>query len=618
MRFKVVGLFFMLVASLSQANSLFGQEQSSEISQSLQVQVVDHEGQGVADVRVLPWAGAYLGAEGTTDQSGFVSLESLSGYGGLAIVAPDRIAEFVPLSFGADVITVVLQKAHTITGQVLFPVKHATARPKELSLFGPSEDELPSLPFSVSVALDELEIYQGGCDLTLDEEGRFQVHGIYEGWQSTTFLYPHGQVEVVEGEVEIDSFWGEFVVTSDTEHLVLDYFAMPEITGRIVMEGAQWQAEDVFLDIEFECEGLEEPLTATVFNDVDGSIQSSLNLPEGELRQAWYDGTLDLKLNRISANLETYYRSSGIPIEIDVSDRESLFELGDILLEPFESFDVRVLDQQGAPIAHAAIDADALGDLGDENGFVLVLPGEEPTELIVGAPGYKTATFPWPSDTEEVVEVVLEKDTKLNIVWQLPKETDLDDLSLMIRNPEGETVIRGELQLLREARIRIGYDISWKYERDPANAEDQSVFEYWISSGVDEVIIWGLESGVPLEISLAGSLGNQIFKPQTITLKPQEHRTVEMEVNFVPRVLRGTVVDKDGAPIVEGEIYFGGLEGDYESGYISQTGDFEITGLATETINLAIVADGFEDVVMRNLTINADGSPIQIAMDSAE
>jgi hypothetical protein len=619
MQWNVAGLFMMLMASIGQASTLFAQDQEANIQHKLQVQVVDHAGHPVANVRVLPWVGAYLGEEGFTDDAGFVSLEPLSGYGGLAIVAPNRIAEFAPMTLGADVVTIVLQKGQTITGQVNFPVKKAQSIPKEISLLGPSGEYLPSLPFSVSYALEELEIFQGGCDLPLDEEGRFHVEGIYQGWDSSIFFYPEGVVQLVEGDVESDEDWGESIIlTSATEHVVMDFIAMPRVSGRLltVRDGAP--IEDAIIDVEIEIKGFDEPLSAFAFNDADGSFEGFLELPEGEMLQAWRNGTLALKPSSAILIVETFDRPSGIEFEFDLTDRQNPFDFGDIHMEQEGTFGVRVVDAQGAPVANAAVDADAIGEHTDEAGYVLVLPGEEPETMIVGAPGYRTTSFPLPGQLEEITEVVLEKDTNLVISWQLPKHVDLDDLVLSISNPDGETILRREMQLMREARIRFGYGISWRHERNEADAEPQSDFEYWLSTGINEVHAWGFEANVPLEISLLDQLGNQILKTQTIELKEQEHRTVEMEVNFIPRVLRGRVVDEDGATITEGELFFGDLEGDYEAAYMTEAGDFEITGLATEKLDLVIVVDGFDDVVLEELSVPADGMPIDVVMKAVK
>ncbi len=311
-------------------------------------------------------------------------------------------------------------------------------------------------------------------------------------------------------------------------------------------------------------------------------------------------------------------------IEIEPIELHGDWDIGDLpLFDPRGTVELHLLvrETDGTPIAGAmaVVDTSSPSSEPTDAEGRTSLRGVEPgvSQIAVYAAGY------------EVVEVDVPPEPPDELVVTLPRGTLLE---LRFRTPDGEPAGSVEARLsaaafpYRTDRPIRSYQAYRQagcsyYSRPTAPTDEFVVRLNALREG--RVVLNDLVPGLPLRLRVDGPFGTAIQEQDIAPLRPEEHRTVEVDLPRGPRSLRIRVLDTAGNPLPQASVTVRWSPPDYPrslrslGGGVSEEGERVFSTIYAETVSLSVEAERHASIREDDLEIPDDDSFVEFRLAGA-
>lgn len=594
------------------ASTSFADEYSRS---TVRVQVLDPDGVGVEDVRLIPWVGIEIGEEQVTNASGMAEFEFLNGFGGIAFASAHRFIEWQPMVLGQELIIHQFQRGQVLAGQLSFSDE---ASRREFTVLEAAFDDYPfysQVPESVESRLNDLGWFEWECDLLIEEDGSFRLEGLPADWIGNISTKGGFLISSFRGSAEM-VWYKSLFLPGPAQDLEIEVSIAPTFRGRLVAANPGLKVEDrsAYLRViwadgsVFYSEGC--------WVDEQGYFEDTIWPQDDQEYRAWQNDLPHLA----PARVEVFSYKQRFAIGDSIPQRRAdsaIWDLGEISVHDFETVQITVQNQQGEPLrsAYAAAQDERGKTFGpsDARGIIHLSPDDRNQALSVGAPGYETMLLAVPEDGIEGGVVTLEAVTDLTLFWQFPAHVDMSGLYVEILNLDDQVILKKSLFEEVEARLRETGGFDWWAARK-GFAEGRTNGQWGFDAQQRELRIWGLEPEIELEIQMLDALDMPIAQKEILILEPGERRRHELQVLVLPRALIGQVVNQKGQPLTEGEYYFGTDAENGSHSSLDESGFFMREAVGTPTVWVEVTVPGYGMYVNESLEIPKDGSPVKIVM----
>jgi hypothetical protein len=581
-----------------------------------QVRVLNPDGSGAENVRVLPWLGKEFQEEVLTNEAGEATLLGLEGYGGYAILPPDRLSLHSTHTFDGSPIHIQLQEGAELSGRVFFKKPRESQEPFFLRVSSKSLPDLEGIPIAISNDFGSKKPGVASAILNIDEAGNFRLSSLPDSWAGRIHL-PHGYIACSVdpiGEVEDHGF---ITIPHVVNNLALQVLELPAFTGRVVspdgsegVAGASIWLGAFLNDKENDTYGLMGR------SGEDGQFRIPIYASNAEEKKAWCANVADIHPYSVNVQISDSDEWAEVAIPLELHGKVSPWDLGDLPMQERVDLRFRALDEHGQPIAGALAYSFELSEPTDEDGYSQVAISEETTEVRVAAHGFETASKQVPSSLEDVLDFTLTKAVHLQVSWIVPEGMDMSLYTLRIDSEEHVFQSGDGAMDHVESRFRRSFGLDNRNSRR-SGISGSTQTHFRLESNQAEFDIWGLQSGVPMKVMLAGRLKSPLTTSTSLVFSPGEERVLELPAFGMPALFSGTVVDESGAPL-DRVMVMVNSETMGTGGTTSSEGKFSFSGLVARRIpSLTLRKSGFANIRLEDYLVPQDGKPVEFIMERA-
>ncbi|MBC8406104.1 MAG: sigma-70 family RNA polymerase sigma factor [Planctomycetes bacterium] len=585
------------------------------VGNGLTVRVVDDEGNGVAEARVVPWSGQEVFEEGYTDATGTVVFGQLDGDGGFAVLAPGYLTAYFLRDLDKKNMELQLPSGRSVAGEVKFIGKRHNPNSFRMKLMTRPHQDPQGVPEAVLARFQWLNVHPGFTYFLLDEENKFRVHGLPVDWAGRIELPTGALFETVGGTMTIDT-WNQAVLSAPSENLLITVREMRGISGRVVTPTGGHGVGGVEVSVGAFIEGIGMyPVFSGVESNEDGSFYTPIWLTSEKEYEQWKTHPKTLEPKRVDVTLGGNSDWAGTKFRFDGEDRADIFVLGDLPMAEWELQKIHVVDEQGQPIAGAIAFAGAMSEPTEESGNlkVQVRPGVE--EIAVSAPGFGIVKKSLVNNAPEVLEFVLPRAVQVTVKWQGSDDMPRSTLMLQIQSEGAIFVDTQDIESILGRQFRSAFGVNiWS---GGGTGSGGSYNQWKLESDQTELTLWGLMPGTPMEVSLVGSTMATLSTSGLIELTPGEDREILLPPIQTPVDFNGKILDSNGNGLEGVEI---SLTSNQRHIFMEKTrpdGSFTFKGLASTRAAIDLRLPGYANQTLAEFLVPDDGSTVEYIMDAA-
>lgn len=498
------------------------------------------DGSLVRNVRVAVLQHDEVVGRGTDDEGGVIAFDAITGGADVFVVGEDVLVTHLVGDFAPGRrVELTLPRRASVRGRVFVDSRIATEPIPFLVLFGtplPYPDELTQ---DVRDAIDVTGPYQSELFVLSRADGTFALEGLPLGL-SLRFIV----AEPNRYHIDVPGPMRTFEVESPADGLTLNLTQSAALRGRVV-DARGVGASGAEVSLHFECDHPGES-GMHVFSDESGAFAIWLGLGDGR------------PITGIrNASLRAQHRTRGhVALEL-AGDLDRGRELGDVRLEPARSVQLRVLDEERRPIAgarlYAGLGRAPIGDPSATDGTIDALVADATATLHVAAVGFDLAELAQPPAGAARQDVVLRAATTLRIVVTDALGEPLPDVTIRITADAPLWTAGKGVGVERLQGLGRAFDSALLVDASASASHGEAIV---MSADKGEVVVRRIRPDLALRIVVddpfVGVLGER-----RVTLRPGVEERVTFELTRSPRVLRGRVVDRRGAPVAGALIVFG-------------------------------------------------------------
>ena len=569
----------------------------------------------LALARVVPWSGEDILDEGYTDAAGNVVFDQLDGDGGFAVLAPGYLSAFFLRDLDTQVIELQLPGGKSVAGVVKFIGKRHSPDPFRMKLTTRPLQDPQGVPESVLARFQWMEIYPGFTYFFLDEENKFQVHGLPVNWAGRIGLPAGAFYDTVNGSMSIDTPT-EAILPAASETLQLGVCELRWISGRVVTPtGEQGVAGvDVSLGAFIDGVGI-YPIFSGVESGEDGFFNAPIWLTSKGEYERWKANPKSMEPTHIDVTLGGSSDWAGTEYRIEGAGNADIWALGDLSMAEWLLQKIHVVDELNQPIAGAIAFAGAMSEPTDEHGKlqVQVWPGVE--EIAVSAPGFGIVKKSLVNKVPEVLKFVLPRTVKMTVKWQGSDDMPMSTLMFQVQSEGAIFTDTQDIESIlgRQFRSAFGVNIS-----SGGGTGSGGIHNQWkLDPDQTEITLWGLMPGIPMEVSLIGSTMATLSTSGPVEFTPGEDRVIQLPSIQPPADFNGKILDSSGNGLEGVEV---SLTSNQRYIFMEKTqpdGSFSFKGLASTPAAIDLRLSGYANQTIAEFLVPDDGSTVEFIMDAA-
>lgn len=245
-----------------------------------------------------------------------------------------------------------------------------------------------------------------------------------------------------------------------------------------------------------------------------------------------------------------------IPEKITVNLKRGQENVVEVLLPPAKSYSGIVRDEAGNPVEGVQV----LGSFPYHHGNGYFMTKADGKFLISpGEPTHAADIFAWHEKTEAISQPVHRLNTNRESIELILRNDSLAKLSGKVVDEEGNPIRQAE--------------VTWDLEESPIN---DGPLTMWVKTNKDGEFdfpkVW---SEIPIELEVVRR-GIPLLKEKAFTLKPGEHREVELKFKRPNETVNGVVHRHDGSPAIGAWVNSDAGDGATKT---NEDGAFTLTGL---------------------------------------
>jgi len=547
---------------------------------------------------------------GRTDQRGEIGHEeSGEGAAGLLVLAPDSAPQILEAPRAQGRHELALERGAVISGHVVVDGR-APVEPIELTAI--CDRPLLAIEDALGLTWEEAQLDDRSAtriESGTRADGAFRFYGLAADWSGV--LRVPRRYRLADRSLSADPWGTSLALERPVEGLLVELTRPLRILGRVVQVEGGDPVPDAFVypKLVYADESTNRQWLDDVRADEEGRFALVLENPHvrGESLTVCPPGH---QVERV------------VPIE--PRDLSEDWDLGDIPLRvPHGSLELALLvqDRAGEPIQGAVattMDASSRpsAPTGEDGRTVLEGLAEGPTLIRALAIGYEIAEVPAvvaPEGGELVV--TLRRGTLLRLRFLAPDGRVMRSVRCAITT--SEYPFRRKITWPLESQlVDMGASIFSPLVRG------EGVTHSFTPAGEERtVVINGIQPGLAMQLLVVSRTNTILVERELAPLGEEEHRDEDIDLDRVPRTLRGRVVDEQGQPLAQASAGIDSklLDLSYHGGQsfsrsLDEDGGFEFPEIFAERVSFHARCDGYIPFRDAELEVPSDETPIEIVL----